>query len=118
MISATETWKKALGASGGNQPKDADLGKAPFVQLFNLASDPQEKASLAAKHPDIVAELLEIARDAVARGARRPDQTCQTIGRGSGICQGCRSKGEAPAPPPSAEAYLRLRPALGFSLGG
>lgn len=67
-----EAWKKALGAFGGNQPKDADLGKAPFVQLFNLASDPREKASLAAKHPEIVAELLEIARDAVARGRTTP----------------------------------------------
>ncbi len=69
---AATAWKKAL----GNTSKVLDyasLFQAPFVQLFDLSTDPAEKHNLATEMPHKVAELVELLEHQVAQG-------CSTAG--------------------------------------
>ena len=53
-----EAWKEAV-KEFGKPPRDHhELERAPFVQLFNLRSDPSESENLAKEDPDLVRELI------------------------------------------------------------
>jgi arylsulfatase A-like enzyme len=66
-----EAWRKALKRFGG-KPTDVDLLKAPFVQLYNLASDPSETNDLADAHPDRVVQLVALLQEQVKNGRSTP----------------------------------------------
>ena len=60
-------WRKALDQFG-RKPMEADLLKAPFVQLFNLANDPHEDVNLAARYPDRVDAMVKLLQQQVQNG--------------------------------------------------
>jgi len=64
-------WRKALGQFGG-QPAEADLLKAPFVQLYNLADDPHEDNNLADRCPDRVEQMVNLLLRQVDNGRSTP----------------------------------------------
>ena len=64
-------WRKALDQFGG-KPTDADLLKAPFVQLYNLADDPREDNNLAARYPDRVEKMVNLLLRQVDNGRSTP----------------------------------------------
>ena len=64
-------WGKALG-SFKRQLTEADLLKAPFVQLFNVGNDPHEDRNLAAKHPDRVAAMVALLKKQIEQGRSTP----------------------------------------------
>ncbi len=66
-----EAWRKALKRFGG-KPTDADLLQTPFVQLYNLASDPGETNDLADAHPDRVVQLVALLQEQVKNGRSTP----------------------------------------------
>jgi arylsulfatase A len=66
-----EAWRKALKRIGG-KPTDADLLQTPFVQLYNLASDPGETNDLADAHPDRVVQLVALLQEQVKNGRSTP----------------------------------------------
>ena len=71
---AGEAWRAAL-KTLGHKPKRSDIEKAPFVQLFDLETDPDEAVNLAAKHPEGVARMLNefaksLATDAAPQGPK------------------------------------------------
>lgn len=66
-----EAWRKALKRFGG-KPTDADLLKAPFAQLYNLAIDPGETNDLADAHPDRVVQLVALLQEQVKNGRSTP----------------------------------------------
>lgn len=66
-----EAWSKALKRFGG-KPTDADLLKAPFAQLYNLAIDPGETNDLADAHPDRVVQLVALLQEQVKNGRSTP----------------------------------------------
>jgi arylsulfatase A len=66
-----EAWNKALKRFGG-KPTDVDLLKAPFVQLYNLASDPSETNDLADSYPDQVGRLVALLQEQVKNGRSTP----------------------------------------------
>ena len=51
---------------------EADLLKAPFVQLFNVGNDPHEDRNLAAKHPDRVAAMVALLKKQIEQGRSTP----------------------------------------------
>ncbi|MFP6575613.1 MAG: sulfatase-like hydrolase/transferase, partial [Pirellulaceae bacterium] len=68
-----DAWRRALGGFKGKLT-EADLLKAPFVQLFNLASDPHEDTNLAAKHPDRVSKMVALLKMQIQQGRSTPGQ--------------------------------------------
>ncbi|MFT5467980.1 MAG: arylsulfatase A [Verrucomicrobiales bacterium] len=60
-----EAWKAAR-AAFGKKPKRTELGKTPFVQLFNLAEDPGESTNLAAANSERVKSMLKLLASDVA----------------------------------------------------
>ncbi|MDA1066861.1 MAG: sulfatase-like hydrolase/transferase, partial [Verrucomicrobia bacterium] len=66
-----DAWRSALDQFSG-KPKESDFLKAPFVQLFNLASDPHEDHNLAADHPDRVKQMVAILKKQIANGRSTP----------------------------------------------
>jgi hypothetical protein len=64
-------WEKAR-EQFGQAPKEADLLKAPFVQLYNLSDDPAESNNLAAEHPDRVEQLVGLLQKQVENGRSTP----------------------------------------------
>lgn len=66
-----EAWQTAKTTLGRAAKRD-DLKRAPFVQLFDLAQDPNESRNLAGDHPDVVDSLLNRLRDAIERGRTTP----------------------------------------------
>lgn len=71
-----EAWGKALRAFGG-KPTDADLRRAPFVQLFDLEADIGEAKNLAAAQPEIVARISSLLNEQIARGRSTPGPQLQ-----------------------------------------
>jgi arylsulfatase A len=69
--SPEEAWRSVLDQFSG-KPKESELLKAPFVQLFNLASDPHEDHNLAADHPDRVRQMVAILKKQIANGRSTP----------------------------------------------
>ena len=69
-----DAWRKALDSFKGPLT-EADLVKAPFVQLFNLEDDLHEDVNLAAKHPDRVARMVALLKEQIDQGRSRPGPT-------------------------------------------
>ena len=70
-------WKLSLcpGSGGWSAPKPAAAKrnpKLPLVQLYNLESDPAEQHNLQAKHPELVAELVDALARAIHNGRTTP----------------------------------------------
>ncbi len=56
----------------GRAPTRDELKRAPFVQLFDLSTDPGETHNLADSHPERVAALLSILDRHIAQGRSTP----------------------------------------------
>ena len=67
-----DAWTKAIATFGRKVANREELEQAPFVQLFDLAKDPGETTNLAAKHPEKVAELIQLFRKQIANGRSTP----------------------------------------------
>jgi len=70
-------WKLSLcpGSGGWSTPKPAAAKrnrKLPLVQLYDLESDPAEQHNLQAKHPELVAELVDALARAIHNGRTTP----------------------------------------------
>ncbi len=57
-------WKAAI-ADFGRNPTVEDFGKAPFVQLFDLKTDPGESLNLAMEHPKRVEKMLNLLKEKI-----------------------------------------------------
>lgn len=66
-----KAWNKAI-ARLGRRPHRDDLSHAPFVQLFNLAENPNEDHNLASVQPNRVAAMIELLRKQIANGRSTP----------------------------------------------
>jgi arylsulfatase A len=66
-----EAWRSALDQFSG-RPKESDLLKAPFVQLFNLSNDPHEDHNLAAEHPERVKQMVALLKKQIESGRSTP----------------------------------------------
>lgn len=66
-----EAWRKALDQFAG-KPANSDLLRPPFVQLFDLATDPHEDNNLAAVHPKRVEQMVTILKEQVRDGRSTP----------------------------------------------
>jgi arylsulfatase A len=64
-------WARALDQVSG-KVSESDLLKSPFVQLFNLATDPHEDVNLAGKHPERVERMVALLKDQIANGRSTP----------------------------------------------
>ncbi len=71
LPSPEDAWRIALNQFPG-EPKGADLLRAPFVQLFDLANDPHEDKNLAANHPERVANMVALLKKQIANGRSTP----------------------------------------------
>ncbi|MEM7144410.1 MAG: arylsulfatase, partial [Verrucomicrobiota bacterium] len=58
----TVAWKAALEKFGGH-PTEADLLKAPFVQLYDLSVDPHEDNNVAEEHPERVEAMVKLLQE-------------------------------------------------------
>lgn len=67
-------WKKALAEFEG-KITEADLLKAPFVQLFDLSVDLHEDNNLAAKHPERVEKMVALLKSQIENGRSTPGPT-------------------------------------------
>ena len=63
-------WKIVFKMPGPNRQKSR--GRAALVELYNLDEDVAETSDLAARHPDIVKELIAKLRAVVDSGHSRP----------------------------------------------
>ncbi|MHC5063944.1 MAG: sulfatase-like hydrolase/transferase [Planctomycetota bacterium] len=85
-------WKLALcpGSGGWSAPRPADaFARAlPLVQLFDLESDPGEERNLAAEHPEMVAELIDLLEEQVERGRSTPGAVQANFGEVSFLPKG------------------------------
>lgn len=61
-----DAWRQAMKA--GVPSGAADLVRAPFVQLFDLSTDPHEDRNLASIHPERVAEMVGLLEAQIANG--------------------------------------------------
>ena len=66
-----QAWGDALSGFDGT-PQQADLRRAPFVQLFDLEADVRETTNLAAERPEIVQELSRELDRLIERGRSTP----------------------------------------------
>ncbi len=66
-----DAWRKALEGFKG-KPSEADLLKAPFVQLFDLSKDLHEDTNLAAVNPEQVRKMVKILMKQIANGRSTP----------------------------------------------
>jgi len=71
LPTADDAWKKAI-EQFGTTPTRADFLQAPFVQLFNLATDVHEDKNLAASHPGQVAKMVRLLREQIEAGRSTP----------------------------------------------
>lgn len=69
--SPPQAWRAALDRFSG-VPTEADLLKAPFVQLFDLAEDPHEDNNLAAEHPQRIDKMVAMLTKQIDQGRSRP----------------------------------------------
>ena len=68
----SEAWQAALQQNGGPPRTRSEMLQAPFVQLFDLASDPSESHNLAAEHPTKARELLNLLDRSIEQGRSTP----------------------------------------------
>ena len=66
-----DAWKTAL-ETFGRKPTREEVKQAPFVQLFDLTSDPEEALNLASQHPERVASMLQLLERDIERGRSTP----------------------------------------------
>jgi len=64
-------WTRALDQVSG-KVSESDLLKSPFVQLFNLTTDPHEDVNLAGKHPERVERMIALLKAQIANGRSTP----------------------------------------------
>ena len=64
-------WPAALNAFG-NPPSREDFLKAPFVQLFNVVTDPHEDNNLAAIYPQRVEAMVAMLQTQISQGRSTP----------------------------------------------
>ena len=65
--SQEDAYREAL-AKFGKKPSRKDLLRAPFVQLFDLKSDPSESENLADQFPERVASMVQMFEDQISDG--------------------------------------------------
>ena len=66
-----QVWPEAL-RTFGRMPTEADLRRAPFIQLFDLEADVGESQNIASRHPDVVERLNRVLDELVSRGRSTP----------------------------------------------
>ena len=66
-----DAWRGAL-KKFGKTPTWKDVAKAPFVQLFNVKTDPHEDRNLAVEQPGRVAKMVALLRHQIAVGRSTP----------------------------------------------
>ena len=71
-----DAWRQALDQFG-KVPTDADLLRPPFVQLFDLASDPHEDHNVAAQHTNRVKSMVKLLQRQVNQGRSTPGSSLQ-----------------------------------------
>jgi arylsulfatase A-like enzyme len=69
--SPEDAWRNALEDFPG-KPKESDILRAPFVQLFNLAVDPHEDHNLAADYPERVEQMVALLQQQIDSGRSTP----------------------------------------------
>lgn len=74
--SPEQAWRQALDRFHGT-PNESDLLESPFVQLFNVRTDPHEDNNVAAQHPDRVRQMVKLIETHVNRGRSTPGPTLQ-----------------------------------------
>ncbi len=57
-----------------NPPSREDFLKAPFVQLFNVVTDPHEDNNLAALYPQRVEAMVAMLQTQISQGRSKPGQ--------------------------------------------
>ena len=67
-----DAWRQALDTFGRRPRNHGELAQAPFVQLFNLETDPGETRNLAAEQPEKVRELLSLVEQQINNGRSTP----------------------------------------------
>ena len=67
----TDAWKAAR-EEFGRKPTPEELRQAPFVQLFDLRTDPEEAHDLAAEQPEQSARMLQILEQDIEHGRSTP----------------------------------------------
>lgn len=65
--SSATAWKQARDTFGRGATR-SDLTQAPFVQLFDLSTDPGESNNLAGDHPDRVRKMVRILEKQISDG--------------------------------------------------
>ncbi|MDM4016934.1 arylsulfatase [Roseiconus lacunae] len=72
-------WKLCLcpGSGGWSQPRPGrdDMSSLPPMQLYDLGSDPGESRNLIEQHPERVAKMTAMMREAIDRGRTTPGET-------------------------------------------
>jgi arylsulfatase A-like enzyme len=66
-----EGWRKAI-ETFGRIPLGDELRAPPFIQLYNMADDPQEAQNVAASHPERVERMLAVLDRQIAEGRSTP----------------------------------------------
>lgn len=56
----------------GRKPTREEVYQSPFVQLFNLKTDPTESNNVAGENPRVVSELVQLLRNQIASGRSTP----------------------------------------------
>ena len=69
---ADAAWRQAVETYGRKVRTPEELEQPPFLQLFNLASDPGETDNVAAHHPDRIRDMLAAYRTILTRGRSTP----------------------------------------------
>lgn len=68
-----EAWQEALQTYGKAPLSREELQQYPFLQLYNLDTDPTESTNLAKTHPEQVKQLINEVRNLISSGHSHPD---------------------------------------------
>ena len=66
-----DAWKAAI-EKAGKPASRLQLAQAPYVQLFNLETDPEEAHNLAERHPERVTQLVALLKQRINSGRSTP----------------------------------------------
>lgn len=69
-----QAWREAFDAFGRKTKSQSELLRAPFVQLFDLSTDPGESNNVAADHPQVVQQLGAVLQADIDRGRSTPGE--------------------------------------------
>ena len=67
-----DAWRQAMQSYGKSPTTHAELEQPPFLQLYHLAVDPEERTNLAAEEPNRVKEMIHSFRNTIAKGRSTP----------------------------------------------